>query len=95
MTWARARLRVGVQAGAVGVIVIDDGRCTEDFDCGVLGRKADGYLAARDAPAAWESVFIPSVLITKRQGERLRGLLGLSEMVVAGLGRQLFVDEIL
>jgi hypothetical protein len=29
-------------AGALAAIIVDDGRCTEAFDCGIAGKKTEG-----------------------------------------------------
>ena len=82
-----------VQAGASAVIIIDDGTCTESFDCGGwIGRKQDGPLARKDAADAWSGIYIPSVLITKRQSQRLVRLMELTEIDVPGLGKQVYVE---
>jgi len=75
------------------VIIIDDGSCTPTFDCGGwIGSKAEGPLARRDAPDAWQGIYIPSVLITKAQSERLVRLMELTEIDLGELGTQVYVE---
>lgn len=79
-------------AGAAGVIVVDDGGCSGGdgpFDCGRLGGVRDGGFAKRDGAHAWSGVRIPAVLVSARDGERLRGMMRLQKVSVEGLGEQL------
>ncbi|CAN0232243.1 unnamed protein product, partial [Scytosiphon promiscuus] len=77
-------------AGAVGVVVIDNGGCNDGFlDCGRLGGVRDRGFARRDGSHAWSGVKIPAVLVSMAQGERLRGMMRLQKVTVEGLGEQL------
>lgn len=76
--------------GATGVVVADDGGCTDDLvDCGRLGGVRDAGFARRDGAHAWSGVKIAAVLVSKRDGERLKGMMRLQKVVVEGLGEQL------
>ena len=77
-------------AGAAGVVVADNGGCTDGLvDCGRLGGVRDAGFAKRDGAHAWSAVKIPAVLVSRVDGERLRGMMRLQRMVVEGLGEQL------
>lgn len=77
-------------AGATGVIVIDDGGCSEGFvDCGRLGGLRDNGFAKRDGAHAWSAVKVPAVLVSAGEGARLRGMMQLQKIVIAGIGGQL------
>ncbi|CAM9146660.1 unnamed protein product, partial [Choristocarpus tenellus] len=79
-------------AGAAGVIVVDDGGCSPDLrDCGRLGGVRDGGFAGQDGKHAWAAVTIPAVMIAQETGKRLRGMMGLRLVLVAGLGEQLVI----
>jgi hypothetical protein len=81
-----------LQAGAAALIIVDDGSCSETFECGGwLGRKADGPLAMRDEREAWVDVHIPVVLVTLQNGERLMRQLDTSTIEVPGIGRHVHV----
>jgi hypothetical protein len=82
------------EAGGVGLVIIDDGSCGEELECGGwLGSISSGAgLAARDPSSAWARVRIPYVLISKGSGVRLLDLLrpsGLGTRSIPGLGEQL------
>jgi len=79
------------QAGAVGVLIIDHGDCDESFlSCGYrAGSSSHGGFAPHDGYSTWKDVIIPSILITQSSGNRLRALMGLKEITIRGLGRQL------
>ena len=82
-----------MQAGAAAVLIIDDGSCTEDFDCGLwLGNRGNGKLAVYDTSAEWSGVFIPSALVTKGQSKRLISLLD-KGYINFGKDKHLFVRE--
>lgn len=78
-------------AGAKGVIVIDDGGCSDGgvVDCGRLGGVRDGGFAKRDGAHTWSAVKIPAILVSEAEGERFRGMMPLERIVVDGLGEQL------
>ena len=77
-------------AGATGVVVADNGGCAEGLaDCGRLGGVRDAGFARRDGAHAWSGVKIPAVLVSRMDGERLRGMMHLQRVVVEGSGEQL------
>lgn len=87
------KVRHAQEAGANAVIIIDDGTCSDNFECGGwIGSKSQGPLARRDAAEAWRGIYIPSVLITKRQSERLLHLMELVTIDIPGLGVQVYVE---
>ncbi|CAM9179568.1 unnamed protein product [Chrysoparadoxa australica] len=78
------------EAGAAGVLIADDGQCAEDFmRCGKTGGVQEGGFAHRDGEWEWIKVSIPAVLISQSQGLRLKEMMDLREVKVAGHGRQL------
>lgn len=82
-----------MQAGAAAVLIIDDGSCTSDFNCGKwLGSREKGNMAALDTSPEWGNVFIPSALITLEQSKRLVRLLDTKQINFGG-ERQTFVRE--
>lgn len=77
-------------AGGKGVIVIDDGGCSEGLvDCGRFGGVEDGGFARLDGAHAWLSVTIPVILVSEAVGQRLKGMMRLQTILVEGLGEQL------
>lgn len=77
-------------AGAKGVIVVDDGSCSDGVvNCGRLGSVREGGFAKRDGAHTWSAVKIPAVLVSEAEGARFRGMMPLQKIVVAGLGEQL------
>jgi hypothetical protein len=75
-------------AGAVGVVLVDDGRCARDLECGRIGSARLGGFAPRDDPASWRRVTIPSVLVSKETGARIRKVMPLEHFEVPKLGTQ-------
>ena len=77
-------------SGAVGVIVIDDGQCDEQFiSCGFrAGSSSEGGIAAFDEPSLWKQITIPVILVTQRSGERLKNIMPMKIMDVPRLGLQ-------
>ena len=63
------------EAGAVGVVLVDDGRCESDLNCGRIGSARLGGFAPRDDPSSWRLVKIPSVLVSQETGKRIRRLM--------------------
>lgn len=76
--------------GAVAVVLIDDGTCTDDgySHCGAAGRLADGGFAKRDRYDMWSKVEIPAVFITEGEGQRILNNMHLEEVSIPGLGEQ-------
>ena len=75
-------------AGAIGVVIADDGNCVGMFECGRAGSPRDGGFSKRDPWQNWRNVVIPAVLVMEKEAERLRNLMGLEKMLVPGLGEQ-------
>lgn len=65
------------RAGALGVIVADDGRCGNSFGqlC-VHGSDPPGGWAALDMPRPWLEVRVPVVLMLKEDADRLTAAAG-------------------
>lgn len=88
-------------AGAVAVIIIDseencdprtDGvRCnSKTSDSNKFGSK-EGF-AVNDVVKFWDDIRIPAVMITKKDGERLKRLMHLETMVLDDLGGEQYLD---
>ena len=77
-------------SGAIGVIIIDDGQCDEEFtSCGFrAGSSNEGGIAAHDQPSLWEQINIPVILVTHKTGERLKKIMPMKVMEVPRLGYQ-------
>ena len=83
------------EAGAVGVVLVDDGRCESDLNCGRIGSARLGGFAPRDDPSSRRLVKIPSVLVSRETGKRIRRLMPLGgrgaqardAVVLAAVGR--------
>ena len=89
-----AKVKHVQDAGAVGVIIVDTGVCTVDFDCGAIGKRELGRgFAIQDGMAQWDEIYIPSVMVHKEDGERLKSNLDLETFEVPGLGLQWFHRE--
>ncbi len=74
---------------AVGVIIIDDGRCDEEMThCGMGASNITRGFGTRDHWALWSKVKIPCVLITEKRGAKLRNLLEIASVDIAGIGKQ-------
>ena len=82
------KVRRGQAAGAVGVVLVDDGRCESDLNCGRIGSARLGGFAPRDDPSSWRLVKIPSVLVSQETGKRIRRLMPLEHFEVPKLGTQ-------
>ena len=81
------------EAGAEALVVIDSGgSCSDDFECdAVLGSKVlDAYFTVNDSSDDWLSIFIPVVVISKSDGERLKRAMPLVAVEVQGLGLQYY-----
>ncbi|KAJ1459531.1 hypothetical protein M885DRAFT_510646 [Pelagophyceae sp. CCMP2097] len=75
------------QAGSIGVVLVDDGQCT-DLDCGRVGSKKLGGFAAKDDPVEWRKVKIPAVLVSTESGARLQRLMPLDRFTIPKVGPQ-------
>jgi hypothetical protein len=79
------------EAGAAGVIIADDGRCTDSFSsCGPrAGSVADGGFAPDDAQVVlWSKVEIPVVLVTMGTAEKFRRSMVIEQVLVPRKGYQ-------
>ena len=80
---------LAVQAsGAVGVVLVDDGQCGDDLECGRAGSPKLGGFAPKDDAEAWRKVKIPAVLVSEASGDRIRRLMPLEHFEIPKLGRQ-------
>lgn len=77
------------KAGALAIIIGDDGQCLEDFSyCGVrAGSKQEGGFSSNDDPIEWKKLSIPIVMISKLSSIRLKKLMTLKEFNIPGVGR--------
>ena len=75
-------------AGALGVVLVDDGSCRDALDCGRAGSPRLGGFAPKDDAAAWRKVAIPAVFVSQETGDRMRRLMPLEHFEIPKLGRQ-------
>jgi hypothetical protein len=80
--------RCRFQAGATAVVIVDDGSCKGDFDCGLLGSRNKGKFAYKDRAYYWRNVNIPAVLLKQDGGERLKSMMNLETMNLKNFGIQ-------
>ncbi|GMI09932.1 hypothetical protein TrVE_jg13471 [Triparma verrucosa] len=75
-------------AGALGVVLIDDGTCTDEkfTHCGMAGRLSDGGFARNDMFDKWKNVKIPALFITEMSGQRILNLMHLESIHIPGYG---------
>eukprot|EP00611_Tribonema_gayanum_P030204 TRINITY_DN8324_c1_g2_i1.p1 TRINITY_DN8324_c1_g2~~TRINITY_DN8324_c1_g2_i1.p1 ORF type:complete len:199 (-),score=45.64 TRINITY_DN8324_c1_g2_i1:179-775(-) len=77
-------------AGAVGALLVDNGECSEDFmRCGRTGGVPEGGFAWRDQPYDWSKVKIPALLVSEKEGSRVKALMSLRSIYITGHGDQL------
>jgi len=76
------------KAGAIGVIIADDGNCDEQYECGLAGSLRDGGFSKTDPHERWKDVKIPSLLVTEEEGGRLKQMMRLEKVKVPMLGEQ-------
>jgi hypothetical protein len=88
------KIRTVQKAGAVAVLIIDDGSCGNDFRCR-LGEKAPNVgFASGDRWENWLDVYIPAFLVTQRDGQRILNALPVQKHLIPGYGEQLVhIDE--
>lgn len=80
---------LAIQAvGALGVVIVDDGQCSVELDCGRAGSPRMGGFAPKDDPEAWRQVTIPAALVSSESGARLRKLMPLDHQELPNLGYQ-------
>jgi hypothetical protein len=77
------------EAGAIAVIIADDGSCRVDFShCGQrAGNRVDGF-APYDSIELWLRINIPVFLVTLETVERMRGLMSITRTDMPYLGFQ-------
>ena len=76
-------------AGAIGVIIADDGQCDEHFvHCGTrAGSAREGGFAAHDhANEEWRSIKIPVLLVTLSTAEKMRRSMPIERIEIKGRG---------
>ena len=84
-----AKVQRAQAAGAIGVVIVDDGDCDNDFDCDKLGSRGDGYgWSAQDHAERWRGIKIPSILTLQVHGDGLKEMMDLETMELASLGLQ-------
>jgi len=76
------------EAGATAVVIVDDGSCKGNFDCGMLGSRSKGKFAYKDRAYYWRNVQIPSVLMKQTEGDRLKSMMNLETMQLKNIGLQ-------
>jgi len=80
-----------------GVIIIDDGKCNENFtNCGIrAGSVGEGGFAAYDDEMRWNQVTVPVVMVTQRTGERIQSLMRVKSIEMPNIGTQYvtLIDE--
>lgn len=83
-------LRIQQQTEAIGIIVADDGVCDEDFvNCGPrAGSASEGGFAAHDSDSRWKDIEIPVLLVSSSSAERIRKMMGITQIKVKGVGLQ-------
>eukprot|EP00924_Labyrinthula_sp_SR-Ha-C_P009917 maker-scaffold_21-snap-gene-3.13-mRNA-1 protein AED:0.15 eAED:0.15 QI:0/0/0/0.66/0/0/6/0/152 len=82
-------------AGAVAALVVDNGECDLDFNCGTLGNKTrERGFGFSDHFEEWKAVNIPAVLVRKGDGQELKKFLPLAEIEIPNVGLQQIVKEI-
>lgn len=74
------KVRKAYNAGAVGVILVDDGRCTTFNQKCMPGadKVRDEGFAALDIPQMWDNIRIPTLFVLKDDAIRLTSLIGLA-----------------
>ena len=81
------KVRNAIEAGALGIIIVDDGRCPEDEDewmhsqkciVGSVFKNGDGW-ASQDNPEAWAQTRIPTYFVTTNVGGNLTSVVRTGE----------------
>ena len=83
------------KAGAVALIIADDGSCTPDLS--YCGRRAGGVqsgFAPLDEAYAWMDINIPVIIISSASAERLCRLMTLSQVDLPRFGIQNVSDHV-
>jgi hypothetical protein len=83
-------------AGALGIIIADDGQCDESFKyCGLrAGSAAEGGFSAHDDLSQWNLVKVPVMLISASSAEKFRLLMKVRRVKVPQIGFQNVSDLI-
>ena len=79
------------KAGAIGVIIADDGQCDEQFlHCGVrAGSAPEGGFGAHDhMNEGWKGITIPVLLVTLTTAEQMRRIMPIEKIQIRGRGQQ-------
>lgn len=76
------------KAGAIGVVIADDGNCTELYECGRVGSPKLGGFGSRDPWHLWMKVEIPALLVMADVGDRLKKMMKLERIFIPGIGEQ-------
>ena len=77
------------QAGAVGIVIADDGSCDELFrQCGYrIGSLQEGGFSAHDDDKEWKKIVIPVFLISKSSGTKIKSFMTNQLTVIKGAGK--------
>ena len=81
------------QAGATAALIIDFGACSEDFQCGLLGKASVNGFIEQDGWYKWKDIQIPSGLVHFSAGFRLKENMALISMELDDVGLQFMIDE--
>jgi hypothetical protein len=76
------------RAGALGVVIADNGSCVGRYECGRAGSPKDGGFSRRDPWQSWRDVAIPALLVMEKEAGRLRSMMRLEKRRIPGLGEQ-------
>ena len=76
------------EAGALAVVIVDDGHCSTSLDCGRAGSLRVGGFSPKDDPETWRKVTIPAILVSQDSGHRIRRLMQLEHKYLPTLGNQ-------
>jgi hypothetical protein len=79
--------KIMLRSEALGVIVVDDGQCDENFLwCGPrAGNVKAGGFSAYDDEDIWEGLNIPVVMVTAATGNRFTRMMSVREVDVLGM----------
>ncbi|KAH9108250.1 hypothetical protein LEN26_014136 [Aphanomyces euteiches] len=82
------------EAGGIAVVLVDDGECSDGFECGSLGSRSTHNFLEQDDSFRWNHIVIPVVLILHDDGMRIKARMSLVRMDVPDLGMQYILDEL-
>lgn len=82
------KVRKAQAAGAIAVVIIDDGQCDHELSsCGPrAGGRHDGGFSSSDSINDWSTIKIPAVLITSDSADALRKNMQLERTEIGKLG---------